>query len=173
MKRILFYSALLLQIGIIVVLIIQSSMIDEYGKSIKLLTEKQEYYYPYDTSMDQTMFVSYEINNIPKQKWETDLALNYNEKVYVLLEQGKDDLYEVVKAGQESFTPKSNQVVLTGKYQYEDNVLGVYIVHYGIEELNRKVAGIDFKPDQLGIVTVTVAPWGQKKVIHVEQIEEN
>lgn len=173
MKRVLFYIALLLQIGIVVFLVIQSNLIDEYGKDIKLLTVEQEYYYQYDAHMNEQIYTDYDINNIPQQSWEIDDSLNYNEKVYVLLEQGEDGFHKVVRAGLHSFATKPNQIVIVGKYQYKDDQLGRYIVHYGIEELNRREIGNAFRPDQLAVVTVKIAPWGQKKVTNVVPKEES
>lgn len=173
MKRIFLYFVLLLQTGIIVALVLQAHMIDDYGKVIKLRTVEQEYYYSYDGYLNQDIYIDYEINHIPKQKWGIDQSLDYNEKVYVLLEQGENGLYKVEKAGLNAFKAETNQVVLMGKYQYEDDRLGAYVVHYGIEKLNRRDVGSEFRLDQSAVVTLSIAPWGQKKIVDVTQKEKN
>lgn len=173
MKRFLFYAALLLQISMMILIVIQYNLIDDYGQSIQLRTVKQDYYGSYDPSIEQTVYTQYDINFITNDQLEMSGSLDYNEKVYVVLELTEDGFYEVEKVRKDNFIKTTDQqIVVVGKYQYEDTWLRQHVVHYGFEYLDRREIGYDYRPDRLAAVTVKVAPWGQKKVVDIELIED-
>lgn len=69
MKQILFYLLLVFQAVVILLIAMQHYLIDDYGKTIKLLTDRSSSYEYYDDYSDTT-YIDYEINNISEEIWE-------------------------------------------------------------------------------------------------------
>lgn len=172
MKRFLLYVTLLLQVVMIILIAIQFDLIDRYGQHVYLKTVIQEYYDPEYDSFEGPIFTEYEINFISNDVWKIDESLQYNDRVYVVLGLTEEGTYNVVDVSEDSIKANDDQIVLIGKYQYEDTRLNQHIVHYDIEIIDRKRLGVEFRPDQEAIVTLLVAPWGQKKMIDVKMIED-
>ncbi|MFD1039001.1 GDYXXLXY domain-containing protein [Virgibacillus byunsanensis] len=172
MKRILFYGLLLIQVGILSILGIQYYLIDDYGVTVKLLQEDitGPKYQAYDVGND--MYVDYEINTLPSDVWNMAESVDYNEKVYVLLEADENGVYHAVNASAEKFDAKSNQVVLTGKYQYYDSTNGEHRITYGIEQFSTNNSYTNLDSGKQWVISIKLAPWGQKKVIDVENVME-
>lgn len=168
MKRILFYSILVIQVVVVGVIGWQYYLVEDFGMEIKLLREKPELgkyvpYYEYGN-----MHVDYEINAIDEDKWEAPDSIHYKEKVYVLLEEGDDGIYHVVRASDKKLEEDSGQVVLKARYRYSADHIKKYYVDYGIEDIRN---GEDYRyldAEKQWIVTVKIAPWGQKRIINIE-----
>src|SRR5690625_163888 len=94
MKRIIFYSLLLLQIFIILFLTYQFEKIDETGQFIQLETVEPEY--PIDDFFySGSMYVDYTINQIPMEKWNKPKHVDYNNRVYVVLKSDSEGMFHV------------------------------------------------------------------------------
>ena len=179
MKRALFYTLLLFQVIVVLLVVVQYNLIDTYGEERTFITVPypDEEYYPDDefymeeeiTDYDMYSF-EFAINNIPKDKWEGKKDYNYRDRVYVLLQKNDSGIYEVVKATDKKITTsKENEVVLIGNNIYEDE--NDYHVSYGFENINvdnHKKILKDFDMSKENKVTFKVTPWKQGKLIKVE-----
>lgn len=167
MKRILFYLLLVFQVAVISFVAIQYKLIDDYGKEVNILKEKSEpdsYYYPEDG-----LHLDYEINDLSDEKWHAPDNMNTNEKVYVLLEADEDGVYHTVGAAKKKLETKQDQVVLVGKYQDDISESDNNRVNYGIEQVKEKKKYSKLNRNKEWIVTLKIAPWGQKKIVHIEE----
>src|SRR5699024_5442284 len=113
-----------------------------------------------------------EINNIYKGKWHGKKEIQYNDRVYVLLEENKEGIYEVVKAtDKELAATKDNQLVLIGKEIYENDEK-TYHVSYDFETINVKThkdVRKDLKLPDRKKVSYKLAQWNQSKLINIEK----
>lgn len=169
MKRYLFYFVLLIQVLLIILLVVQNGLIDRYGKTVKLITEKNDYI---DNSFyEEDFYTEYEINKISKDQWKLAQAedLAFNERVYVLLKEDEDGIYHVVEATDEQMTAEENEVVLIGMHPYYDSG---YHVDYGIETIKNYKQYGSLDPNKQWLVTLKVSPWHQKKIIAIENVNE-
>src|SRR5690625_495394 len=103
MKRILFYSLLVVQLIAILFLTFQFEQIEAQGKMIQLRTNKPEYPI-YDFIYDRHMYVEYEINRIPEDKVSNADELDFDDRVYVLLKSGSDGVYQVEDVADKKLT---------------------------------------------------------------------
>lgn len=173
MKRTLFYILFLFQITVVLVIVLQYNLIDKYGEERTFITQpfEDEYYEGenYIQNYDTYTF-EFEINNIPKDKWEGN-DYDYRAQVYVLLKENKTGVYEVVKATDKKITTdKATEVVLIGHdiYESEDKVLHV---NYGFDKINVKNHESLFKDYELSKprkATYKFAPWNQSKLVNIE-----
>lgn len=167
MKRFLFYLLLLLQIAILFLLGVQYYFIDDYGRTVQLLSKHEEMTDTYGSYNQHMTYIDYEINFIAEDAWEIAEEVDYNTKIYVLLESDSDGVFHIAKANDQKIDAEQDQVVLQGRYQYYNDMQKEYHVTYGIEsfhpdfDFNRSVR------DQ-SIITIQLAPWGQKKVTDIE-----
>ncbi|HLR59521.1 MAG TPA: GDYXXLXY domain-containing protein [Pseudogracilibacillus sp.] len=173
MKKILFYVLLLFQLAAVLLIVWQSHLINKYGEERTFITSpiKEEDFVLDDIQDYETYTFEFEINNIPKEKWDVDKQHNYRDPVYVLLKENKAGVYEVIKAtNKEITTKKNNEIVLIGKdaYESEDNV---FHVNYGFETVNVKNHEKLLKNYQLTKptkITYKFAPWKQSKLISID-----
>src|SRR5699024_214501 len=175
MKRILFYSLILFQVIAVSIVVIQYNLIDVYGKNatfkVHQYDKEDEYYYEENIHDFDSYMFELEVNNISKGKWHGKKEIQYNDRVYVLLEENKEGIYEVVKATDKELTAtKDNQLVLIGKEIYENDEK-TYHVSYDFETINVKTHKDlikDLKISDMKKVSYKFAPWNQSKLINIE-----
>lgn len=173
MKKILFYILLLFQLAVVLLIVLQSNLIDKYGEERTFITHpiKEEDFIEDNIQDYETYTFEFEINNIPKEKWEVDKQHNYRNPVYVLLKENKAGVYEVIKAtDKEITTNKNNEIVLIGKdaYESEDNV---FHVNYGFETVNvknHKKLLKKYKLTKPTKITYKFTSWKQSKLISID-----
>lgn len=160
----------MLQIAVLFLLGVQYYFIDDYGRTVQLLSKHEEMTDTYGSYNQHTAYIDYEINFIAEDAWEIAEEVDYNTKIYVLLEADSDGVFHVVKATDRKIDAEKDQVVFQGKYQYYNDMQKEYHVTYGIESFHP-----DFDFDRSGRdqsrITVQLAPWGQKKVTHIENMQ--
>lgn len=155
MKRILFYSLLVAQAVVLLLLGSQNYLTNAYGEEVELLLENQGY----DTYQGMT-YVDYEINTLTKDIWEIDEELNYRERVYVVLTPDETGIYHATKATTDKPNIEENQRIITGYFHYMEHTNQSYRVNYDIEELRDNVRNAEK-------ITIKIAPWGHKTVVQV------
>lgn len=167
MKRILFYTVIIIQIGVVALLGFQYTMIDKFGVPIKLELEDDSYEYYED--YQGNIHLSYKINMIPSSKWEVDKTAVYNERVYVLLEADENEVYHVVKATSEKIYADDNQIVVLAKNDSNSYFSGMQSVTYGFELIKGSdlIEGTNASKNR--VATILIAPWGQNKVVEIKK----
>lgn len=174
MKRILFYLFLFLQIILLLFLMFQFERGYDEAETIKLKTSVPDYYMDddfYNEVMGGTMYVDYEVSKIAADKWNNEETIDYNNRVYVLLEENDAGVFEVVTGSESQLTPTDHQVMLSAYYHYYDEKLKVHYVRYGFEEINNIETYGSFSHDEQLLVTILIGKWGQRKIEHVEKLE--
>lgn len=167
MRRVWFYTLLILQAGVLLGIGVQYYLIGNVGKPISLLTDyaSSASFYPSDHN-----YIEYEINEIPQDIWKVETGIDYQEKVYVVLAPDEEEIYHPVRVTKNK--PKTNreEIVFPGSYQYEDTQAGIYHIDYGIERLHEELMS-GLNRNKQWEVTVHISPWGQKAVKSVKEIE--
>lgn len=172
MKRILFYLLLAVQLIVLLFLTFQFEKIDEQGKMIKIHTIKPEYPM-YDFVFEDSMYVEYEINKIPQEKWNNSSTVDYNNRVYVLLKRDNNGIFQVEQASIDRLTTdKEEEVVVVGTYHYHDEALGYHYVSYGMEKIKNVEQFGEFRGNDQLLVTMLIGKWGQYKNIAIEKVME-
>lgn len=164
MKRIAFYTVLFIQIIVLSLLAIQYNLIDRTDKEVQLLLQDRTFY-----SESTPIYINYEIQEIPKEKWDIEVDQEDVDSVYVLLEQGENGISNVSKVVLEKPNKDAAQAFLKASFSYENR--GMYHVHY--ESLQRVmderlIEGIE--SDKALVATIKIAPWGQSKITSIENI---
>lgn len=166
MKRLLIYIVITLQALFLVGMSLSYYLIDQVGKTIKLETLPID---PQDIFYGDYVTLRYEIEQIEESKWIGEKEHRYGEKVYVIVEEADNGTYQVVQGSAERLQVGANQVLLNGKYHYNDTYEGVIHVDYGLDRYYiEDNTGADYEQSGEMTVTVAVAPWGQKKIVSLE-----
>lgn len=171
MKRVLFYFLLILQALVLIAFSVLYEKIDKYGQTISIKTSEDfNRYHQYEQG--KNIYMEYEINRIKEDRF-SDVNVNEmerNESVYVLL-RGEDGMFSVIKASDKKLeSMSSNEVVLKGKFQHKDSMSKEIYVHYGMEKITNR--GYDHLTNGPWLITLKVAPWGQKKIVSIENMNE-
>lgn len=166
MKRLLFILLMIIQAAALLLIPIQYEFIDDYGETIRLLTEKH-YYDEYYTDQDY-LYIDYEINRISDEIWEIDEELDYKEQVYVVLEPDETGVHHAVRATTVNTVAAEGEVIIQGSYSYSDEQIGKHFVNYGFESVNNLDGKYEIDYSKQQIVTIHLAPWGQHSVSAIE-----
>ncbi|MFC4403217.1 GDYXXLXY domain-containing protein [Gracilibacillus xinjiangensis] len=166
MKRILFYVIVGLQALFLVGMSVAFYLIDLVGEEAKLKTLPVD---PQDPFYGDYLTLRYEAEEIDPVKWKISSEMESGDKVFVTLAENEDGIYQVEEVTAEPPGISSGQVMLTGFYQYYSDFENLYYVDYG---LNRYYiednTGLEIEQSGELIVTVAIAPWGQKKIVTIE-----
>lgn len=166
MKRILFFGIVLLQVLFLALISFQYSLIDQFGKEIRLETVRSYSDFGW-IDHKGNLHPSLAIESIKKDQWSVDPKnIDYNEKVYILLEENKEGFHEVKEASTKKLKAVGNEVLLAGKFNYENN--GAYEVDLQLNNIRKEVHE-SINPRNPFIVTIKKAPWGQRKITKVEK----
>lgn len=168
MKRILFYTLISAQVIVILFLMYTFNQINTDGQEIKLQTIKPEYAIHH---FQDYLQIDYEINKIDKDVWEYEESMDYNDRIYALLESDDHGIYHVKKASTKRLaTTLENEIVLVGTYEYENEQDHIYYVDFGLKTSDNLE---QFNPIQKKslIVTLLIGKWGQHKIINIEKAD--
>lgn len=165
MKNKMFYLLVLGQVVLLLILAGQYYLIDSYGATFKIyLDDSQDYSF---LGNDRDVYVDYEIREIPQEKWGIEREISSRENVYVKLEVNKDGVFEVVDVADHKLTPyDTDQIILKAKYIYDFS--GRYFVEYGLQDKIPVDYFVDVARDKPIVASFQRAPWGQVKLIKIE-----
>lgn len=167
MKKMLFIPFVVVQVLLLLAMSIYYYTIDDTGEIIQLRAAPVD---PYDLFYGDYASLRYDIETVPAKNWQGETDPENNVKVYVLLEEQADGIYELVSAGQTRMEPLEKQAVLVGKLEYHNDYEATYELDFGLnryfieentgEQFNNRTSPM--------IVTVAVSDWGPSKIISVE-----
>ncbi|RPF52069.1 GDYXXLXY domain-containing protein [Aquisalibacillus elongatus] len=169
LKKHLFIVIVTLQVLFLVVMASLNYVIEEFGDVIHLETEP---YDPRDVFYGDYINLSYTINEIHPSYWFGSENVKPNEVIYVLLKPDERDIYRVKAASDKKLEAQGDEVVISGRYRHKDYEQ-VHRVSYGMNRYYIE-EGTGEEYEQINskmIVTVAVSPWGQKKILDVEEME--
>lgn len=166
MRKIFFYAIVSFQVFFLAGMSIAYYLIDDFGETIKLATVPVD---PQDIFYGDYVTLNYEIGQINANRWEGSDQPSRGEKINVLLEADKNGVYQVKKASNKDIDAKNGEVVLTGKFQQKDAAGKIYRLDYGIGRYYvEDNTGEKYEQQGKLVVTLTVAPWGQKKIVSLQ-----
>ncbi|HLS06318.1 MAG TPA: hypothetical protein VK079_00095 [Bacillota bacterium] len=168
MRKVFFYLFIIAQIVILLVLVGQYYLIESYGKSFKIYLNET---YDYSTfNNHQDIYVEYEITEIAKEHWSINEKLSYNDRVYVMLEENTAGVFEVIDVAEHKLVTSSDQqVVLKANYVYDH--AGMFKVDYRLNNEININQFVDVARDEKVVAHFKLAPWGQIKLITLENTE--
>ncbi|WP_077623088.1 GDYXXLXY domain-containing protein [Sediminibacillus massiliensis] len=171
MKKILFYSIVILQILFLAGMSGAYYLVEDWGEKVKLRTEPID---PQDVFYGDYVHLRYQAQNIDEEQWEGEQEdISRNTKVYVTLRENSDGFHEVERASVEKLKPADGQVVLTAVYQYYDHYENTHSVDYGISRYfveDNTGQEIESSRQEM-FATVSASPWGQKRILSLEIAE--
>ncbi|MDC3417235.1 GDYXXLXY domain-containing protein [Aquibacillus salsiterrae] len=166
MKRLLTYFVITLQALFLVGMSLSYYLIDQVGKTIKLETLPVD---PQDIFYGDYVTLRYEIEQIDESKWQGDKEPENGDTVYVLVEETDDGTYQVVQGSTDRLEVGAKEVMLKGRYLYRDSYDRVMHVDYGLGRYYiEDGSGKNYEQSGKMIVTVAIAPWGQKKIVSLD-----
>lgn len=167
MKTKLFAGFVGLQVLLLLAMSVYHTVLGETGEIIRLETEPVD---PQDIFYGDYVTLRYEVESVPAEKWMSEQQPDRNEKVFVLLEENEDGIYDLVSAALNKPEPSGNQVVMAGKLEYYSDFQDVYELDFGIRRyFIEDNTGGQFE-NRSGNMTVTVAvsSWGPKRILSIE-----
>lgn len=167
MKRILFYVLLFVQAAVLLLLAVQHMLIDDYGTKIRLLQDRQLQTYHYQEG--NSLFIDYEINEIPEEVWGIERELARGERVYVVLQPNESKIHEPIRVTEDKPNADANEVIFPGRYKYKGELEKKHYVEYNIERIDNYEEQYQLSDNKRAIVTVKIAPWGQKAIVGMEE----
>lgn len=172
MRKIAFFLLVILQIIIIGVLVMLFEQIDVTGEEITVVSiEEEDYYYHGLNDPVQHIYKRYNISQVPKDKWNIDEELTYQDFVYVTLTKNEQNIHEIKSVSLEK--PKavdSDDVIVKAKYDYYDDK-GFHQLTYGFEFIEDVDRFGSFKEIDQIKVTILLGKLGQQKIKNVVKIE--
>lgn len=171
MRKLAFYFIVFIQILLIAAISWQHTLIDQYGEQIKLRVVRDYELSHGSFDYRNNLYVHYEIGKIPNKLFSIDPEeLSYNEQIYVLLEQDDEGFYVVKEASDKKLTRLGSEMMLRAKFRYTNPSSRISEVDYGIDQINKRI----YERNKVNlrkpfIIEVGVAPWGQRKVVKLNQ----
>lgn len=166
MRRSIFYGLMVFQAIVLLLVAVQFNFVEDYGKTVSLLSEESMDGNYYATDMH---FLDLEINHLSETIWNIDEELNYQEKLYVLLEPDSHGIYHAVYARLDKPETQGDQIVLRAHFDYYDSTAKEYHVRYGIEWQNQVTKAASLDSREQWVIDIKVAPWGQLAVTEITE----
>jgi uncharacterized membrane-anchored protein len=155
------YSAVVLQLVILLVVASSFYLTDIFGKEVRLKTEPVD---PTDLFYGDYVILQYDIQTLPLKLWEGNNPIKEHKRVYVVLKE-EGNVYEAKAIYPDKPKVSKDEVVMVGRFEYLQDHANVYLT-YGVEKYYIKEGtgkAIEDQRDNL-IVKVAIAPWGQKRI---------
>ncbi|MCA0969628.1 GDYXXLXY domain-containing protein [Halobacillus litoralis] len=166
MKKIWIYSLLALQILFLVLMSAGFYAMDSFGETIKLRTAPVD---PRDPFYGDYVILNYEVENFASSKWEGGENIERGGKVNLLVERAEDGVYQLVKASDGPLDAQEAQLVLDARMEWHDQYNETYRVDLGMDRYYvEENTGSEWEGMDDRIVTIVLAPWGQKKIASIE-----
>ncbi|TFB22051.1 hypothetical protein E3U55_07050 [Filobacillus milosensis] len=165
----LFLIAIALQVVFLLTMFGLNYFTEQFGDVIRLETEP---YDPRDVFYGDYVHLNYSAELISSENWFASEEVKGNQVIYVLLKPDNRGIYKVKAASDKQIDPQEYEVVIRARYRYKD-FNNKHRVDYG---LNRYYIeeGTGERFDTMNekmLVTIALSPWGQKKILNVEEMD--
>ncbi|CDQ21067.1 Uncharacterized membrane-anchored protein [Halobacillus karajensis] len=165
-RRWFFYALVFLQLLFLILMSVSYYAMDLWGKTITLKTAPVD---PRDPFYGDYVRLNYDIEQIPEEKWKGEETVDRGEKVFLLLEENEEGIYELVEASTIWPEKSDGQVVLSSKYQTSASALDQYQVDIGLGKYYiEENTGAIWEQREERTVEVVLAPWKQKKIVSLK-----
>ncbi|MFC4386826.1 GDYXXLXY domain-containing protein [Gracilibacillus marinus] len=166
MKKYAFYITVSLQALFLIGMASAFYLMDAFGEEIKLQTIPID---PQDPFYGDYLILDYEVERITRSEWDIDEELSYGDPIYLTLEKNANDIYQIKEVNQIKPKNKKNEVVLLAKYEWFDTFDNKYHVDLGLGRYYiEDNTGEMYEESGELLVTIVIAPWGQKKIVTIE-----
>ncbi|WP_054754686.1 GDYXXLXY domain-containing protein [Piscibacillus salipiscarius] len=116
--------------------------------------------------------LNYDIETIHPPYWFGSEDVKQNKVINVLLKPDERGIYIVKAASDKNLDPQGSEVVMTARYLYKDHE-NIRHVTYGIDRYYiENGTGEKYNSMDEMLVTVALSPWGQKKILKVEEMNK-
>ncbi|MYL32295.1 hypothetical protein GLW08_05930 [Pontibacillus yanchengensis] len=163
MKKWLFIVVVAAQAFYLVAMAVSYYVMEDFGETVTLQTAPVD---PSDVFYGDYVILNYEVNTIPKGQL-SEGELERGDKVYVYLVPNDNGIFEVQRASLQKQNAKENEVIMTGRYEFEAN--DGFQIDYGIGRYYVEDNSGETYENHQGdmMVEIAIAPWGQKRIIEV------
>ncbi|WP_101843451.1 GDYXXLXY domain-containing protein [Halobacillus sp. Marseille-P3879] len=166
MKRLLFYTVVGMQALFLIGMSVSYYAMDHWGETIWLETEPVD---PRDPFYGDYVTLHYEIESFKDERWQGEEPPERGDKVYLIVEEGENNRFELVKASQSSSKLSEGQVEIKAVYQWHNPTENEHQVSIGLNRyFIEEDTGEDFERTDRYVVEIVAAPWGQKKINSIE-----
>ncbi|GEL78344.1 GDYXXLXY domain-containing protein [Tenuibacillus multivorans] len=169
MRKKLFVIVVTLQVVFLVGMAGLNYFFEEFSQIIQLETEP---YDPRDVFYGDYVHLNYTAESIRPENWFASEDVKPNQVIYVLLKPDERGIYRVKAASDKKMDPNEDEAVIRARYlnqEFED----AYRVNYGLSRYYIEEGTgekFDTTNDKM-IVTIALSPWGQKKILEVEEMK--
>lgn len=167
MKKIFFSLFVASQVLLLLSMSIYYYLINDTGEIVRL---KAATYDPRDMFYGEYANLRYDIETLPARNWQGKSEPVRNEKVYVLLEENDDGIFELVSASPKKMESENGKVLIIGRMEYYNAVDGTYELDYGLNRyfIEENTGDVFNNRTTPLMVTVAVSGWGPKRILSVE-----
>ncbi len=169
MKRYITISGLVvIQVLIVLFLTWQFQKLTTNGVEVTLLTKPDDDdVYTYD--IVDNYYAAFDVNYIKDEQLDDEVT--WNDIIYVQLSE-ENDHYVVKSAHTKKPTKNKAEIILQGRYKYEDETTKKHYIEYGIEEIpNIDTYGQFKNTDTLQVTFLHSDKWNQFRVLDVEKMK--
>ncbi|MGM8214699.1 GDYXXLXY domain-containing protein [Bacillaceae bacterium W0354] len=169
MRKRLLIVTVTLQVLLLAGMTASSYLIEKFGDIIELQTEP---YDPRDVFYGDYVQLNYVAERIRPENWFASGDVKNNQVIYILLTPNENGIYQVKAASDKRMDAHGDEVVMKGRYLYQDYE-NVHHVNLGVNRFYiEQNSGEKFDRHQgRMVVTIALSPWGQKKILSVEEVE--
>ncbi len=157
-----------LQVVFLIGMVLSGYLIERIGETVTLQTQalpKNEIIH------DGTLTLHFEAEEIRPENWFMTEEPKSNELIYVLLTPNEQGIYQVKAASDKKMDANENEVIMRGRYSYHDQANN-HIVRLANEryEIDTNTFSAQ-SPRPKFKVEIALSPWGQSKIVGLEEVE--
>lgn len=143
-------------------------LIEKWGDVIQLQTEP---YNPRDVFYGEYIQLDYVAEKVKPEYWFATDKVKHNQVIYVLLAPDERGIYQVKAASNKKLDAHDDDVVIKARYQYED-YQNIHRINFGVNRYYiEENSSLSLDLNRRMLVTIALSPWGQKKILKVEEME--
>lgn len=169
MRKHLFIGLLTIQLIIIIFFVLVFSTVELYGKPFQVITNDNS---PANDKNQLTgyQYVEFAIDRIEKPEWQNEASPNYNDKIYVLLTENPEGIYELTDASLKKFRDiANNQIIIHATY--DDFNRNEHRLYYPFQSIDNIEQYGNFHEGETLLFTIYKGLFGQYEVAKIESYE--
>lgn len=167
-RYIMIIGLVVIQVSIVLFFTWQFQKVTTNGVEFRLLTKPDaQDMYTYDIT--NYYYANFDVNYIKEEQLKSEVT--WNDVIYVQLSK-ENDHYAVKSAHRKKPKKNKDEIILQGRYKYEDKATKTHYIEYGMEEIPNIDTYGQFKNiDALEVTFLYSDKWNQFKVLDVEEVK--
>ncbi|MDQ0351741.1 putative membrane-anchored protein [Alkalibacillus filiformis] len=169
MRRRVLFMAVGFQVVVLLFMVTSSYALDQFGKVITIQTEA---YDTEDVFYGDYVDISYVAETVRPENWFVTEGVKSNQRIYVLLTPDEQGVYHLKAASDREMSAESDDVVIVARYRYQDQEQ-VHHIDLGLDRYHphyEQQDEIESSQERM-LVMIALSPWGQKKIVEVENVQ--